>query len=203
MSRKLIDAIASGDNLEAESEFKSSISSKVGNTLEIVRKELSQNYVSNNESVIEEEGKPYIKQKPDGTWCVYDSEGNIVSEHESEDDAKEALSSMSEDSLASMLRPGGSLSKEKDTGKGWQNINKVLAKKDDGKGMQPISKMMAKKPVKKVTKPDVPPVAIVPSTSRPEKPKKDTRRSPGALGGRRRGRSPGAMGGKSDEYGGL
>ena len=48
MSRKLIDAIASGDNLEAESEFKSSISSKVGNTLEIVRKELSQNYVSNN-----------------------------------------------------------------------------------------------------------------------------------------------------------
>ena len=91
MSRKLIDAIASGDNLEAESEFKSSISSKVGDTLETIRKELSQNYVSNNESVIEEEGKPYIKQKPDGTWCVYDSEGNIVSEHESEDEAKAAL----------------------------------------------------------------------------------------------------------------
>jgi len=99
MSRELIDAIASGDNLEAESEFKSSISSKVGNTLEIIRKELSQNYVSNNESVIveeddEEEAKPYVKQKPDGTWCVYDSEGNVVSEHESEDEAKEALSSM-------------------------------------------------------------------------------------------------------------
>ena len=116
MSRELIDAIASGDNLEAESEFNSSISSKVGDTLEIIRKELAQNYVSNNESVIEEEGKPYIKQKPDGTWCVYDSEGNIVSEHESEDDAKEALSSTSEEwkSLGKMLRPGGSLSKEKD-----------------------------------------------------------------------------------------
>ena len=79
----------------------------------------------------------------------------------------------------------------------------VQPQKDDGKGMQPISKKMAKKPVKKVTKPDVPPVAIVPSTSRPEKPKKDTRRSPGAMGGRSRGRSPGAMGGKADEYGGL
>ena len=40
--------------------------------------------------------KPYVKQKPDGTWCVYDSEGNIVSEHESEDEAKSALSSMNE-----------------------------------------------------------------------------------------------------------
>ena len=97
MSRKLIDAIASGDNLEAESEFKSSISSKVGDTLETIRKELSQNYVSNNESVIEEEGKPYIKQKPDGTWCVYDAEGNIVSEHESEDEAKAALPNKKDD----------------------------------------------------------------------------------------------------------
>ena len=97
MSRKLIDAIASGDNLEAESEFKSSISSNVGDTLETIRKELSQNYVSNNESVIEEEGKPYIKQKPDGTWCVYDAEGNIVSEHESEDEAKAALPNKKDD----------------------------------------------------------------------------------------------------------
>ena len=90
MSREFIDAIASGNNLEAEDEFKSSISSKVGDSLEIRRKEISQTFAGNNE-VVEEEAKPYVKQKPDGTWCVYDAEGNIVSEHESEDEAKAAL----------------------------------------------------------------------------------------------------------------
>ena len=90
MSREFIDAIESGNNLGAEDEFKSSISSKVGDSLEIRRKELSQTFAGNDE-VVEEEAKPYVKQKPDGTWCVYDAEGNIVSEHESEDEAKAAL----------------------------------------------------------------------------------------------------------------
>ena len=49
MSREFIDAIASGDNLEAEEEFNNSISSKVGDALEVRRKELSQNFVGNNE----------------------------------------------------------------------------------------------------------------------------------------------------------
>ena len=96
MSREFIDAIASGNNLEAEDEFKSSISSKVGDSLEIRRKEISQTFAGNNE-VVEEEAKPYIKQKPDGTWCVYDAEGNIVSEHESEDEAKAALPNKKDD----------------------------------------------------------------------------------------------------------
>ena len=45
MSREFIDAIASGDNLEAEDEFKNSISSKVGDALEFRRKEISANFV--------------------------------------------------------------------------------------------------------------------------------------------------------------
>jgi len=49
MSREFIDAIASGNNLEAEDEFKNSISSKVGDALEFRRKELSQNFAGNNE----------------------------------------------------------------------------------------------------------------------------------------------------------
>ena len=49
MSREFIDAIASGNNLEAEDEFKNSISSKVGDVLEFRRKELSQNFAGNNE----------------------------------------------------------------------------------------------------------------------------------------------------------
>ena len=95
MSREFIDAIESGDNLEAEDEFNNSISSKVGDALEFRRKEISQTFAGNNE-LVEEEAKPYVKQKPDGTWCVYDSKGNIVSEHESEDEAKSALSGMNE-----------------------------------------------------------------------------------------------------------
>ena len=49
MSREFIDAIASGDNLDAENEFKDSISSKVGDVLEIRRKELSQTFAGNDE----------------------------------------------------------------------------------------------------------------------------------------------------------
>jgi hypothetical protein len=57
MSREFIDAIASGNNLEAEDEFKNSISSKVGDALEFRRKELSQNFAGNNEGAdLEEAG---------------------------------------------------------------------------------------------------------------------------------------------------
>ena len=164
MSREFIDAIASGNNLEAEDEFNNSISSKVGDALEVRRKELSQTFAGNNE----------------------------------EADLDEAGSM----NLARALEPGGSLSKEKDTGKGWQNLNKVLAKKDTGKGWQNLNKVLAKKDekpkpkMKKAEKPypkigaeepprkkppfDIPPVVAEPSVGA-----KPPRRSPGALGGKR------------------
>ena len=41
MTREIIDAIASDDNLSAEAQFKSSISTKVGDALEIRRKEVA------------------------------------------------------------------------------------------------------------------------------------------------------------------
>jgi len=196
MSREFIDAIASGDNLEAEDEFNNSISSKVGGMLEFRRKEIAQTFAGNNE----------------------------------EADLDEAGSM----NLARALEPGGSLSKEKDTGKGWQNLNKVLAKKDTGKGWQNLNKVLAKKdekpkkekpypkigaeepPRKKTEKPypkigaeepprkkppfDIPPVVAEPSVGakpprqspdseqekwRKKKTPKPPRRSPGALGGKR------------------
>ena len=49
MSREFIDAIASGNNLEAEDEFKNSISSKVGDALEFRRKEIAQTFAGNDE----------------------------------------------------------------------------------------------------------------------------------------------------------
>ena len=45
MSREFVDSIASGNNVEAETVFKNSIATKVGDALEIKRKELSANFV--------------------------------------------------------------------------------------------------------------------------------------------------------------
>ena len=47
MSREFVDAIAVGNNIEAETEFKNSISTKVGDALEIKRKEYSKTFVNN------------------------------------------------------------------------------------------------------------------------------------------------------------
>jgi len=46
MSREFVDALASGNNLEAENVFKNAISTKVGDALEIKRKEVSKSFVS-------------------------------------------------------------------------------------------------------------------------------------------------------------
>ena len=46
MTREIIDAIASGDNLDAENEFKSAISQKVGDALEIRRREVANTMVT-------------------------------------------------------------------------------------------------------------------------------------------------------------
>ena len=47
MSREFVDAIISGNNVEAEKAFTASVSTKVGDALEIKRKEISANFVSN------------------------------------------------------------------------------------------------------------------------------------------------------------
>ena len=46
MSREFVDSIASGQNLEAEKAFKDSVASKVGDALEIKRKEMSKTFVA-------------------------------------------------------------------------------------------------------------------------------------------------------------
>ena len=45
MSKEFVDALASGNNVEAETAFKNSIATKVGDALEVKRKELSANFV--------------------------------------------------------------------------------------------------------------------------------------------------------------
>ena len=45
MSREFVDSIVSGNNIEAETAFKNSIATKVGDALEIKRKELSAIFV--------------------------------------------------------------------------------------------------------------------------------------------------------------
>ncbi len=47
MSREFVDAVTSGDNLEAEKAFSTSITAKVGDALEVKRKEYSSNFVKN------------------------------------------------------------------------------------------------------------------------------------------------------------
>ena len=46
MSREFVDSIASGDNLDAEQAFKNSMTNKVGDALEIKRKEISKTFVA-------------------------------------------------------------------------------------------------------------------------------------------------------------
>ena len=45
MSRELIDAIADGDNVAAQTEFNSAISNRVGTALETKRQEIAKSYV--------------------------------------------------------------------------------------------------------------------------------------------------------------
>ena len=46
MSREFVDSIASGSNLDAEKAFKDSMANKVGDSLEIKRKEISKTFVA-------------------------------------------------------------------------------------------------------------------------------------------------------------
>tara|TARA_Y100000741_G_scaffold59579_1_gene41666 strand:+ start:27 stop:203 length:177 start_codon:yes stop_codon:yes gene_type:complete len=46
MSREFVDLVAAGNNIEAEKVFTQSMASKVGDTLEVKRKELSNTFVN-------------------------------------------------------------------------------------------------------------------------------------------------------------
>ena len=54
MSREFVDAVISGNNVEAEKSFSTSMSTRVGDALEVKRKEVSANYVKNVSSEPEE-----------------------------------------------------------------------------------------------------------------------------------------------------
>jgi len=55
MSKEIIDAIASGDNLGAESQFKSAIQQKVGDALEKRREEVANTMVTQHIPEVEED----------------------------------------------------------------------------------------------------------------------------------------------------
>ena len=46
MSREFVDLVAAGNNIEAEKVFTQSMAAKVGDTLEVKRKELSNTFVN-------------------------------------------------------------------------------------------------------------------------------------------------------------
>ena len=47
MSKEFVDAIEAGNNLEAEAAFKDVVAKKVGDSLELKRKDISKAFVSN------------------------------------------------------------------------------------------------------------------------------------------------------------
>ena len=55
MSKDIVDAIASGDNLGAESQFKNAVSAKVGNALEKKREEVANTMVTQHIPEVEDE----------------------------------------------------------------------------------------------------------------------------------------------------
>ena len=55
MSREMIDALANGDNLSAENEFKNAVSQRVGDALELKRKEVAGTMVSQHIPEVEED----------------------------------------------------------------------------------------------------------------------------------------------------
>ena len=46
MSKEFVDTIVSGNNIDAEAAFKNSMATKVGDALEVKRKEISKAFVS-------------------------------------------------------------------------------------------------------------------------------------------------------------
>tara|TARA_B100000575_G_C22693291_1_gene420071 strand:+ start:369 stop:566 length:198 start_codon:yes stop_codon:yes gene_type:complete len=55
MTKEIIDAIASGDNLSAETQFKTAMSTRVGDALELKRKDVAQTMVTQHIPEVDEE----------------------------------------------------------------------------------------------------------------------------------------------------
>ena len=55
MTKEIVDAIASGDNLSAETQFKTAMSTRVGDALELKRKDVAQTMVTQHIPEVDEE----------------------------------------------------------------------------------------------------------------------------------------------------
>ena len=54
MSREFVDAVVAGDNISGEKAFKDAVSSKVGETLEVKRREYAKTFVGSLPKAVEE-----------------------------------------------------------------------------------------------------------------------------------------------------
>ena len=59
MTKEIVDAIASGDNLSAETQFKTTMSTRVGDALELKRKDVAQTMVTQHIPEVDEEDEEY------------------------------------------------------------------------------------------------------------------------------------------------
>jgi hypothetical protein len=55
-TKDIIDALSGGDNLGAEQAFKDTIAAKVGDALEIKRKEVANTFVQSSTNKVEDDG---------------------------------------------------------------------------------------------------------------------------------------------------
>ena len=55
MSKEFVDAVISGDNVQDQDVFKSAISDKVGETLEVKRREYAKTFVSTLPQTVEDD----------------------------------------------------------------------------------------------------------------------------------------------------
>ena len=73
MSREFIDAIELGKNLEAENAFKTAITTKIGDSLENKRKEISKSFVGKYEDQMYLGLSPKMRDAIDQIFKVMDS----------------------------------------------------------------------------------------------------------------------------------
>ena len=59
MTKEIVDAIASGDNLSAETQFKTTKSTRVGDALELKRKDVAQTMVTQHIPEVDEEDEEF------------------------------------------------------------------------------------------------------------------------------------------------
>ena len=59
MTKEIVDAIESGDNLSAETQFKTTMSTRVGDALELKRKDVAQTMVTQHIPEVDEEDEEF------------------------------------------------------------------------------------------------------------------------------------------------